>query len=82
MARPSSIRQCADFMARATQWLALHARKIRREIPSAMAKPISNSISKSSDEHERLLAGDETGAPNEKINSESKLRNAQAALRS
>lgn len=65
-----------------TEWLALHARKIRREIQSAVAKPISNSISKSSNEHERRLAGYETGVPNEKINRRGKLRNAQAALRS
>ena len=63
-----STRACAGLLPSGTEWLALHARKIRKEIQSAVAKPISNSIPKSSEEHERLLAGDETGVPNEKIN--------------
>ena len=62
-----STRPCAGLWPGETEWLALHARKIRKEIQSAVTKPMSNSISNSSEEHERLLAGYETGVPNDKI---------------
>lgn len=79
---PMSTRPCAGFSPGETEWLPLHERKINREIQSVATKPISNSISKSSEEHERLLAAYETGVPNEKINGRCEPCNGQAALRS